>query len=297
MKPKEIVVVSGKGGTGKTSLMASLAVLASEPVLADCDVDAADLHLLLNPQIQTRQEFWSGKKASIRQADCFSCGHCRRLCRFEAVHTEASSVQAPLKYLIDPIGCEGCGVCVHFCPVQAIDFKDSRAGEWFVSATRQGPMVHARLKAGAENSGKLVAVVREQARRLAAEHNRELILIDGPPGIGCAVIAAITGASVVVAVTEPTLSARHDLERLLALARHFSIPVLVWINKWDLDPQMTADLELHCRELGVELLGRVRYDPIFVAAQIQGKTLVELDSGEVAEEIRSGWKRLQQWLA
>jgi MinD superfamily P-loop ATPase len=289
---RELVVISGKGGTGKTSVVASFAVLAGGSVLADCDVDAADLHLVLAPTLIRRQEFRSGKQAVIRQEDCLACGTCLAHCRFEAVRKEGRN--GTWTFRIDPVACEGCGVCVRFCPVNAIDFVETVSGEWFVSETRHGPMVHARLGIAAENSGKLVSTVRREAQRIAAEQGHELILVDGPPGIGCPVIASVTGASRVLIVTEPTLSGQHDLERVLDLTRHFRIPALICVNKYDLNPSMADRIE-HCAvEHGARPVGRIHYDRTVTQAQIQGKAVVECSDSTAANEIRSIWRNVSQ---
>ena len=283
---KELVVISGKGGTGKTSVTASLAALASSPVIADCDVDAADLHLVLRPQIRESHEFLSGHEAVIRPADCSGCGICMDLCRFDAVRPDEDV------FIIDPIACEGCNVCVHFCPEQAIDFPQSLSGKWFISDTRLGPMVHAKLGVAAENSGKLVSLVRNEAKRVAGEENRKIVIVDGPPGIGCPVIAAITGASKVLVVTEPTVSGEHDLERVLHLARHFEIPASVCVNKWDINPEAAGRIEQKALALGARLAGRIRYDPDVTRAQIENKAVVETDAPS-AEDIRQVWENLK----
>ncbi len=220
---KELVIISGKGGTGKTSVTASLALLAGRPVLCDCDVDAADLHLVLAPDIREEHEFRSGHSAVINRDDCVDCGACADLCRFGAIRMEEKEDSDTL-FVIDPVSCEGCGVCVYFCPQNAIDFPERLCGKWFVSQTRLGPMVHARLGAAAENSGKLVTTVRQEARRLAETGGHDWVIVDGPPGIGCPVIASVTGASQILVVTEPTVSGEHDLERVLGLARIFRFP-------------------------------------------------------------------------
>ncbi|HUT54319.1 MAG TPA: ATP-binding protein [bacterium] len=287
----EIVIVSGKGGTGKTSIAASFAVLAARAVIADCDVDAADLHLVLSPRVRERHEFWSGREAVIRREDCTGCGECAELCRFDAVKKNGHGGGA--RFVIDPVSCEGCGVCVRYCPEQAIDFPERLCGEWMVSDTRCGPMVHARLGIAAENSGKLVTMVRREARRLAAEQGRDLILVDGPPGIGCPVIASLTGASLVLAVTEPTVSGEHDLERVLSLTRHFNIPATVCVNKWDLNPAMAQRIEDRARESGARVVGRIAYNRDVTAAQMQERAVVELDT-PVAAEIRALWQELNQ---
>jgi len=290
---RELVVISGKGGTGKTSLTACFAVLAKQAVIADCDVDAADLHLVLTPRVVKREQFRSGHEAVIRPDLCRSCGLCREHCRLDAVQMHDGQSGRP-RFSIDPVACEGCGVCVRFCPEHAIDFPERACGEWFVSDTRCGPMVHARLGIAAENSGKLVSLVRRQAREIAEREGRELLLVDGPPGIGCPVIASITGATAILAVTEPTLSGEHDLERVLALARHFGIPVSVCVNKWDLNPEMASRVEVRAVSRGARIAGRVRYDRSVTAAQLQAMAAVEL-GGPAAEDIRNLWDSLNHF--
>lgn len=295
---KELVVISGKGGTGKTSLTASFAVLAERPVIADCDVDAADLHLVLKPVVKERHEFYSGHEAVIRQEDCSGCGLCHEYCRFGAVTRvpEEEKNSGEPRFVIDPVSCEGCGVCARFCPTQAIAFPERLCGEWMLSETRCGPMVHAHLAAAAENSGKLVSTVREEARRIARareENNKSLVIIDGPPGIGCPVIASVTGASLVLIVTEPTVSGEHDLERVLALAKHFRIPAAVCVNKWDLNPENTERIEEKARRSGAKIAGRISYNPVVTQAQMQEQAVVELENaGACTEEIRQLWEEL-----
>jgi len=290
---KEIVVISGKGGTGKTSLTASFAALAEGSVIADCDVDASDLHLVLSPQVRDRFDFASGHEAVIRPGACSGCGDCKALCRFDAVRGTVTSTGRK-KFYVDPVSCEGCGVCVRFCPEQAIDFPETLCGEWMVSDTRHGPMVHARLGVAAENSGKLVFTVRKEARRIAEEGNLPLIIVDGPPGIGCPVIASVTGSSLAVIVTEPTVSGVHDLERVLSLTRHFNIPAAVCVNKWDLNPEMTERIEAKTKAAGVRFAGRIRYDPSVTGAQMQESSVVET-GGDSAEDIREIWSRIPVW--
>jgi len=280
---RELVVISGKGGTGKTSLVASFAALSGEAVLADCDVDAADLHLLLAPEVGERHAFTSGREAVIREADCTGCGACAELCRFDAVRTAEGG------FCVDPTACEGCGVCVRFCPAGAIDFPERDCGEWFVSATRFGPMVHARLGGAAENSGKLVSIVRNRAREIAEEQGRAVVLVDGPPGVGCPVIASVTGASAVLVVTEPTLSGEHDLGRVLELTHHFGIPAAVCVNKWDINPRMAAQIEGTAARAGASVAGRIPYDRAFTDALVQGRTLVEHERDGAACAVRSVW--------
>ncbi len=284
---KELVVISGKGGTGKTSVTASFAVLADRPVICDCDVDAADLHLVLEPTVREHHEFRSGHEAVIRQADCIECGLCYDYCRFTAVKKEQTT-KGKLLFSIDPVSCEGCGVCVRFCPERAIDFPESLCGQWFVSDTRCGPMVHACLGVAAENSGKLVSTVRREAKHLADEENHKMVIVDGPPGIGCPVIASLTGATQVLIITEPTVSGEHDLERVLALTRHFQIPAAICVNKWDINAEMTKQIEDKAKRAGASIAGRIRYDRAFTQAQISQKAVVEIDA-ECARDVRQIW--------
>lgn len=284
---QELVIISGKGGTGKTSLTAAFATLASHAVLVDCDVDAADLHLVLSPAIQETHDFSGGKEAQIIADRCTACGECLDRCRFDAIHLTASGAAS-----IDPIACEGCGVCAHFCPASAIAFEECWNGQWFRSHTRVGPLIHARLGIAAENSGKLVALIRREARALAQSSGAELILVDGPPGIGCPVIASLAGADHVVIVTEPTVSGAHDLARVITLTRQFSIPSSVVINKADLYPAMTEQIERDARAASVNVLGRLAYDPVITRAQLAGQSVVEFSDGPMADAISVIWQRL-----
>lgn len=281
----ELAVISGKGGTGKTSLAASFAVLAQEAVLADCDVDAADLHLMLKPVLRERKAFQSGFEAVIHQDRCVQCGICMQVCRFDAVVKRQNGSE---RYSIDETACEGCGVCEYRCPEDAVEMRQADSGELYVSDTRYGRFVHAALKPAAENSGKLVTWVRETARSLAEEDGRRFVLIDGPPGIGCPVIASLTGVSRVLVVSEPTVSGLHDLDRVLSVARHFGVPASVCVNKWDLNPQMTERIEHAARDAGADTAGRVRYDTEFTRSQIAGVPLVE-QGGAAAQDVRAVW--------
>ncbi len=287
---KEIVVISGKGGTGKTSVVASFAALAENPVLADCDVDAADLHLVLSPQIKNRQDFSGGKSARIIPDKCTFCGKCYELCRFDAVKkiTTGESVT----YEIDPVACEGCGVCAWFCPEKTISFENVKNGEWFISDTRYGPMVHARLGIAEENSGKLVTLVRKEAKKIAEDTGCFFIIVDGSPGIGCPVIASIGGADLVIIVSEPTLSGEHDLERVAELAKHFGIPAMVCINKYDINRDMTKRIEEKSRTMGLTLAGNIRYDKLVTKAQIAEASVVEYTNLPVADDIRNVWENV-----
>jgi MinD superfamily P-loop ATPase len=283
---KELLILSGKGGTGKTSLVGSIAALAANKIMVDCDVDAADLHLLLAPRPRSENEFRSGVKAKVHGDRCSGCGLCADLCQFEAITMDGQVA------VIDPLGCEGCGVCAHFCPEQAIELEENHCGTWYISDTDYGPMVHAQLFAGEENSGKLVSFIKKQARDLAEATGIDLIVIDGAPGIGCPVIASLSGVNTVLAVTEATQSGWHDLERVLDLAVHFRVPAFVCINKWDLYPQMTEEIEASCAARGVEVLGRIPFDPAVVASQIQGVPVVSDPQSPAGAAIREIWQEL-----
>ncbi|NLP01106.1 MAG: 4Fe-4S binding protein [Fibrobacter sp.] len=289
---KEIVIISGKGGTGKTSITASFASFAAtKAVLADCDVDAADLHLILKPVIRNRTEFRSGYKATIKLDKCTGCGKCLELCRFEAVRDVTTWDKLPgIIYTIDPVACEGCGVCVRFCPSQAIDFNEEICGEWFISDTRFGPMVHAKLGIASENSGKLVTLVRKEARRIAQEKGAEYVLIDGSPGIGCPVIASLTAASLALIVTEPTVSGVHDLRRIAMLTKKMGIPAMVCINKWDINQSITEEIRQITDSLGLQFAGLLRYDKAVTASQRQQKTLPEYSSEGVVRDVMNVWE-------
>jgi MinD superfamily P-loop ATPase len=286
---KEIVIISGKGGTGKTSLVASLAALAEQSVLADCDVDAADLHLVLDPKIKQTTDFIGGKSAKIITDRCASCGKCFELCRFGAIIKNENNKPV---YAVDHIACEGCGVCSYFCPEQAIEFKASVNGQWFISDTRYGPMVHARLGIAEENSGKLVSLVRNQAKMIAERENFSYIIVDGPPGIGCPVIASITSANIALIVTEPTVSGEHDLERVIKLVRFFNIPTYLCINKFDINHGMSERIKEKARAGGVGTVGEIRYDQNVTSAQIGRLPVVELTNSPAAEDIRELWANL-----
>jgi MinD superfamily P-loop ATPase len=280
---KEIVVLSGKGGTGKTSIVGSLAAIVKKKVLVDCDVDAADLHLLLNPYVKQENEFWSGQVAFIDKHKCTECGLCQELCRFNAIKG----------FKVDSVACEGCGFCSHICPVDAISMQDCMAGNWFISSSKYGPLVHARLGVGQENSGKLVALVRKQARKIAENEEYDYILSDGPPGIGCPVISSLSGADLALLVTEPTLSGIHDLERVLGVCRHFEIPAMVCINKWDINEDNTRQIERFCHNQGVQVIARIPFDNIVTEALVHRLPVVEYSQGEVSEQIKLLWHALK----
>ena len=277
---KEIVVLSGKGGTGKTSIVASFAALAQSKVLADCDVDAADLHLLLKTQAKEEKEFWSGQVAFIDDDKCTECGLCQELCRFGAIKD----------FKVDPVSCEGCGFCYHVCPVDAIAMKDSMSGHSFISETKYGYLCHARLGIAQENSGKLVALVRQNAKLISERENMDYIITDGPPGIGCPVISSLSGASLALLVTEPTLSGIHDLERVIGVCHHFGVPVLVCINKYDLNEENTSRIERYCGKEGIEVAARIPFDNVMTEAIVQGLPVVEYSSNKVTQQIKELWQ-------
>jgi len=285
---KELVIISGKGGTGKTSLMAAFASLAKNKVLCDADVDAADLHLITAPRLQERHDFQGGHTAIINQDKCTLCGVCQDLCKWDAVSDE---------FEIDSIECEGCGVCFYLCPEKAIDFPLNICGEWFISDTPFGPMVHARLGIAEENSGKLVSIVRKKAKEIAEEKNLGFILTDGPPGVGCPVIASVGGASGVLIVTEPTVSGKHDMERVVQLAAHFKVPAMVCVNKFDLNLDQTHAIEVYSNENNVSFLGRIPFDPIFTKAMVQGQNIFDYDTeSETGQVVKKIWEKAEQML-
>jgi MinD superfamily P-loop ATPase len=294
---KEIVVISGKGGTGKTSIVASFAALAKKAVLADCDVDAADLHLLLEPDIKQTYDFIGGKRASIITEKCIGCGRCAEVCNFDAAAFDGPPNDVVEKtYRIDPMACEGCRVCVEFCPVDAIEFKDTVNGQWFISDTRFGPMVHARLRPGQENSGKLVSLIRKEAKRIATEQSKDVIIVDGSPGIGCPVIASISGADLVLAVTEPTLSAQHDLDRVIELTKHFKIPSAICINKFDINREIAKVIEEKANQESLKVIGKITYDIAVTKAQIAAKSIVEYSNDGLKNQVVSLWESVLDML-
>lgn len=282
----EILVLSGKGGTGKTSLTAAFAHLSPHAMVCDLDVDAPDLHLLLNPTPKVTHDFYSGYVASICPELCDRCGTCRQMCRFDAVQPGADAPE------IDPLKCEGCSVCVQFCPSNAIAFNPKHCGTWFVSETRFGSMVHAQLFPGEENSGRLVAVLRQEAKAMAKAQEQKIILSDGPPGIGCPVISAVSGADLAVIVTEPTPSGRHDMERIVSLCDHFQIAVAVIVNKCDLNPRITQKIETFCRRHKYNIAANLPHDPVFVHAMVRGKTVTEYCGGDMVRKIEQAWNHI-----
>jgi len=292
---KEIAIISGKGGTGKTSITAAIASLVKNVVVADCDVDGADLHMLLESKKRYAKPFLGGKVAYIRNNDCTSCGKCIEVCRFGAITDD---------FHVKDVGCEGCGVCVHFCPVKAIDFPISDCGDLVVSDCSCGTMVHGHLNPGAENSGKLATFVREEAQSIVSKLNSEstsdsaidYLLIDGPPGIGCPVIATVTGVDLVCAVTEPSIAAKHDLERLMSLCSHFKVPVAVIVNKWDINKTLTKQIEEYVISRGGTSVGRVSWSKDFRDAQMEGKPVTSYRGSICALQVEKIWANIQNLL-
>jgi MinD superfamily P-loop ATPase len=299
VKPKQLVVLSGKGGTGKTSVVAALASLAQEKVLADCDVDAPDLHLVLAPVRLSRDPFFSGRRARIKTERCSQCGDCLTHCRFGAIRTVESAGNDKREcaaYEVDPLACEGCGLCAEVCVCDAVEMVETQQGDVFVSDTRSGPLVHARLAIGGENSGRLVGLLRERALAIAEEMGAGLVLVDGPPGIGCPVIASVTGADLVLLVTEPTVSGLHDLERVAELVRGFGRPLAVCLNKREINRNVAGQVRTYCEACHFPVLGELSYDLAVARAQTEGKSIVEYGRGPIAGQIAQMWDAIQEML-
>lgn len=281
---KELVIVSGKGGTGKTTITGSFAVLTDEVVVADCDVDAPDLHLILHPKLIETAEFTGSKAAFIDKSKCVECGLCKENCRFNAISEE---------FAVDSHSCEGCGVCALVCPVQAVEMKEKLSGYSYISKIENGFMSHALLNPGEENSGKLVTFVRDKAKEIAVKENIGKIIIDGSPGISCPVISSITGTSVGVVVTEPTVSGVHDLKRILELMEHFRVKPVVLINKFDINKGKAKEIEEFCEEKGVEVVGKIPFDPAVTSAMVNGEPVVKfIPQSEVSKEIKGIWEKV-----
>jgi MinD superfamily P-loop ATPase len=281
---KQLTVLSGKGGTGKTTLTAALAVLAKNAVVADCDVDAPDLHLLLHPEVIEMQQFKGSKVAVINEAKCVRCGVCREKCAFGAINSDLK---------VDAIACEGCGVCTIVCPANAVTLVERISGSAYISKTKYGFMSHALLHPGEANSGKLVTLVRQNAKILAEKEKSDLIIIDGSPGIGCPVIASITGVDAGLVITEPTPSGIHDLERVLRLLEHFHVTPFVCVNMCDINEINTEKILRFCGENGVEVVGKIPFSPKVTEAMVNGKSVIEYSpKGTVAKEIEGIWEKI-----
>jgi MinD superfamily P-loop ATPase len=285
---KELTVISGKGGSGKTSLVAAFAALGENLVLVDADVDAADLHLVVQPQICESHEFRGGLEARINPAICSGCGDCLSYCQFDAIDN---------RLVIDETRCEGCGVCAYFCPMNAIELTRGTAGMWYISRTEYGPMVHAKLGIMQENSGMLVSVLRKEAQQIAGRGNRDLILIDGPPGIGCPVISSITGTHAVLIITEPTVSGFHDLKRVGELARSMTTPAMVCVNKWDVNPELSRKIKIYARDHQMAYVGSIPYSTDFAGAMVARKNLVEFSNGAAAIAVKKVWQNVTSFIS
>jgi MinD superfamily P-loop ATPase len=292
---KQLVTLSGKGGTGKTSVAAAFAYLAAEgddpfrAILVDADVDASNLELVLSPTVLETHEFMGGGMAVIDPETCEGCGSCADVCRFEAIAYRSTHEKPPI---VDPIACDGCAACVYQCPTQAIRMEPQVAGQWFRSGSRYGPLFHAALRPAQENSGKLVTMVKQQARLLALDEDYDLIIVDGPPGIGCPVISAASGADLALIVAEPTAAGVHDLERVLGTTEYFGLRALVCINKADLHPEGTAAIEAFCCERGIEVVGHIPFDTVVTQAMVQGVPVTAYGDGPVVQALRIIWDQL-----
>lgn len=284
----EITILSGKGGTGKTSITAALASLARNTIFCDCDVDAADLHLILKPENQFKEVFEGAWLAEIDNESCTNCGLCMEYCRYDAI-----SIHAENNYEVNPFQCEGCRLCERICPVKAIESKRSTNNFWYISETRFGKMVHAHMGAGEENSGKLVSHVRKQAKELAKKHHNNIILNDGPPGIGCPVISSLSGIHLVLLVIEPSNSGIHDIKRLIALVRDFKIPMKAIINKYDINIEKTEELKAYLIQEKIELLAQIKFNEQFTKAMVQEQSIIEYaPESETSAKLKEVWEKL-----
>lgn len=289
---KQLAIISGKGGTGKTIISASFASLAEGKVMVDGDVDASNLYLLLHPEIQEKHQFTGGKKAHLDVEECTLCGQCVDICRFEAISKKENG-----EIIIDHISCEGCGVCSYICPFEAIKMEENISGEWFVSRTKYGPFVHAKLGIGEENSGKLVTEVRKKAKEIGEKENMDYIIIDGPPGIGCPVIASLSGTSLALVVTEPTLSGIHDLERVSETASHFGTQTACCINKYDLNLRNSNQIEEWCQKNSIPLVGKIPFTSVVTESMVNCIPLLEYSRNPATQELKNMWQKLEKLLA
>jgi MinD superfamily P-loop ATPase len=293
---KEIAIISGKGGTGKTSMVGSLAYLADNKIVVDCDVDAADLHLILRGKTKSSNNFIGSQKAIIDSDNCISCGICSEYCRFDAIKTKTDFSVNGTRFYVDKLSCEGCGVCTKFCPEKAIKMEDHISGRWYINKTKYGPLVHAKLGIAEANSGRLVSLLRKTARDIAEKKNYEMLLIDGSPGIGCPVIASLTGVDYALIVTEPTVSAIHDMERLFDLTKHFGIKCGICINKFDINLHLSDQIEKFSKSNKIKILSRIPYDENVTKAQIKGIPYLEYCQDGCANEFHELWNNINREL-
>lgn len=285
---RQVSIVSGKGGTGKTSITSAFASIAQNKILVDCDVDAADLFLITQPSILKSHEYEGGKIAVLDSVICTNCGICVDLCRFDAIHVVNKQTT------ISEFSCDGCRLCEIACPVDAIKMVENRESRWFESETRFGPMIHAKLGIGEDNSGKLVTKIRDVANKKAKELDMETVLIDGPPGIGCPVISTLTGVNVALMVTEPTLSGKHDLERLIELAKGFKLKSYILINKYDLNTTISDEIDSLCRKENIEILAKVPFNRDFVDAMVNQQTVIEYAPDSIlSKQLKEVWHRIE----
>jgi len=292
MKTKQIAVISGKGGTGKTTLAGSLSVLFSNHVIADCDVDSSNMHLILKPNIKETSEYKAGHKAEIVESQCIGCGKCQSVCRYDAIHIKDNE-----KYSVDPFACEGCKACVLVCPTKAIDFVLNHPGDYFISDTKYGPFVHAELKPGEEMSGGLVAQVRKQALKMAVDDRKAVVVIDGAPGIGCPATSSLTGTDYAILVTEPTVSGIHDMKRMMEVIEHFKISYSVVINRYDMNMEKSKEIEEFCNQKNISVLGKIAFDKAVNRANSNEMPVVECEDSKAAEAIRGIFQELTREMA
>jgi MinD superfamily P-loop ATPase len=285
---KQILIISGKGGTGKTVITASFAALAKNKVMVDADVDAANLYLLLNPKIKSENAYIGSQSAIINAEKCIGCGKCEQVCRFNAIAKKDGI------YRVDELSCEGCGSCLIVCPNDAVTLEKEETGKWFISDTKYGVFVHAKLAIAQENSGKLVSIIREKAKDIAIENNAEYIIIDGPPGIGCPVIASLSGVDMAVIVTEPSLSGIHDMERVVGVAKHFGVDTKVIINKYDINIENTESINKFCKEKNIEVLGQLPFSDIVSQSVVKGIPIVEFCDEEITKNIKNLWEKMKR---
>jgi len=285
---KEIVIISGKGGTGKTSLTASFSVLGGKNVIvADCDVDAADMHLLLEPDFEDSEDFYSGELAYISQNECIRCGRCFDVCRFNAINVISD------KYTVNELNCEGCGYCARVCPTEAITNKPLKVGKWYTSNIKTGSiMVHAKLGIGADNSGKLVAKVKNEAKEIAEDEFKDYVIVDGSPGVGCPVVSSLSGAKYVVIVTEPSVSGLHDLKRVYELVKKFNIKTGCIINKYDINPEIASEIKEYLIKENINHISNLPYDEDFTKAMTAGLTIVEYSNSNLKELVKNSWNTI-----